>query len=539
METPTCKACQKSFVIDDEDFSFYKKFAVPPPTHCPLCRLRRRLAFRNERNLYHRTCDLCKKNIISIYSTDKPFIVYCQECWWSDGWDPLAFGQDFDFSKSFFEQFDELQKKVPRLALMNRNAENSEYCNYAGYNKNCYLAVGGSWYNEDCLYGRRFAYSRSSADCLSLTKGELCYETVWSANTYSCVYCIACFTSSNCAFSIDLRGCSNCILSSNLRNKNYYVKNKPVTKEQFEKIAAQLKSYDAFSKMVAEFHTLTRKAIHSAVHQMNCIDSTGDYLQDCKNVKDAYDVIGGEDSRYVFQAEGVKDVMDVTSCGYDKPELYYETVNTGNAGYDVKFCFSCWGNSNIAYCDTVMNSRNFFGCANMNRKQYCILNKQYSREEYEKLSAKIIEHMKKEGAWGEFFPISLSPFDYDETIAQDFFPLAKTHAPEKEYKKQTYQIPDHINDVQDAITNEILSCEATCQKNYRVIAQELTLYRKIGVPVPRKCPTCRHLSRTALRNPPQLFKSKCAKCGSEIQTSYAPDRPEIVYCEKCYLAVIY
>ena len=30
------------------------------------------------------------------------------------------------------------------------------------------------------------------------------------------------------------------------------------------------------------------------------------------------------------------------------------------------------------------------------------------------------------------------------------------------------------------------------------------------------------------------IKLKCAKCGKEIKTSYAPDRPETVYCKQCY-----
>jgi len=31
--------------------------------------------------------------------------------------------------------------------------------------------------------------------------------------------------------------------------------------------------------------------------------------------------------------------------------------------------------------------------------KYCILNKQYSKEEYEELVPKIIEHMQKTGEW--------------------------------------------------------------------------------------------------------------------------------------------
>ena len=107
-ETRNCQNCKKDFIIEPDDFGFYDKIKVPPPTFCPECRLQRRLVWRNERSLYHRKCELCSKNVISMYSPESPFSVYCHECWWGDGWDPLKYGRDYNFSKPFFEQYKEL-----------------------------------------------------------------------------------------------------------------------------------------------------------------------------------------------------------------------------------------------------------------------------------------------------------------------------------------------------------------------------------------------------------------------------------------------
>ncbi len=71
----------------------------------------------------------------------------------------------------------------------------------------------------------------------------------------------------------------------------------------------------------------------------------------------------------------------------------------------------------------VKRSSNCFLCVNLENKKYCILNKQYSKEEYEVLVPQIIEHMQKTGEWGEFFPVCLSPFGYNETVAQEHFKL--------------------------------------------------------------------------------------------------------------------
>lgn len=126
IETKTCRHCGVSFSITDKDIEFYDKvspsfggvkYQIPTPTLCPDCRLKRRLSFRNERTLYKRKCNATQKDIISVYSPDKSYKVYHQDYWWSDKWDAMDYGNDFDFNKSFFEQFEDLIKNVPSIAL--------------------------------------------------------------------------------------------------------------------------------------------------------------------------------------------------------------------------------------------------------------------------------------------------------------------------------------------------------------------------------------------------------------------------------------
>jgi len=102
-ETKICQNCKKEFIIEPEDFVFYKKIKVPAPTFCPECRLIRRMMFRNGRTLYKRKCDLCEEDIISMYSSEKPHKIYCNSCWYSDKWDPMEYGKNYNFNKSFFE----------------------------------------------------------------------------------------------------------------------------------------------------------------------------------------------------------------------------------------------------------------------------------------------------------------------------------------------------------------------------------------------------------------------------------------------------
>ena len=148
-------------------------------------------------------------------------------------------------------------------------------------------------------------------------------------------------------------------------------------------------------------------------------------------------------------------------------------------------------------------------------------------------------------SYGEFFPYDLSLYDYNESNAQDFFPLDREATEKygwrwKEKENTAYQItkragelPNNIQDVRDEIVKEIIECGG-CGRAYRIIPQELELLRRFNFPIPRKCFECRHLARLARMNRMRFFDRTCAKCGAKIRTSYAPDKPEIIYCETCF-----
>ena len=114
METRNCQNCKNDFTIELDDFSFYEKIKVPPPTFCPECRMARRLIWRNERSLTKRECGLCKKSLISMYS-DEDAPVYCTECWNGNEWDQYFNAKDYRFDQPFFVQLKELFKINPRF----------------------------------------------------------------------------------------------------------------------------------------------------------------------------------------------------------------------------------------------------------------------------------------------------------------------------------------------------------------------------------------------------------------------------------------
>ena len=100
------------------------------------------------------------------------------------------------------------------------------------------------------------------------------------------------------------------------------------------------------------------------------------------------------------------------------------------------------------------------------------------------------------------------------------------------------QLPDDITAIPDDVLNWAIECEAT-GRPFRLVKPELEFYRTMRIPVHRLHPDERHRRRMATRNPRMLWERRCVKCGKNIQTTYAPDREESVYCDECYLKEMY
>ena len=539
-----CKNCGSEFTVTDSDREFYVKLTVPEPTYCPDCRQQRRLAVRNERCIYPDECDMCKKKTVSLYSPDKPFTVYCYDCWLSD-WNRLQYGQDYDFGRPFFEQFAELFGKVPRINIYQLFSENCEYSNYTGYSRNCYLCYG-SMGAEDCMYGNPYE-SKDCVDCFLVRESELCYECVDSEKMYNAVACQDCTDCTDVTFCYDCRGCQNCIGCVALRNKKNCFFGEQLSEEDFaaKKAEYHLGKYSNYARLREEFEKFLQEAPRKFARNVNSGGCTGNYLIECKDCENCFDMKRSRDCKDCAQLSDGKDCMDCNYCEW--PELSYEHIgycsnNMLRFGNTSGKCHECW------YTEFCTSCNYCFGCVGLQHKEHCIFNKQFSKEEYEAMLPRIMEHMQQTDEWGEYFPISDSAFAYNETVAQDYFPIDEETARAKgwkwradnakEFQKQTVEVPDDITDADDKITSEILACEVT-GKNFRVIPQELKFYRKMKLPVPRCCPDKRYLERLAKRNPRTLWARKCSECDAGLETSYAPDRPEKVLCEKCYLAKTY
>ena len=555
VETKSCTQCSCQFDITDKDLEFYeiispvfnwKKYKIPSPNECSNCREQNRLAWRNERNLYHRKCDITWENIISIYSPDKPYPVYELDEWKSDRYDPFEYWRNYDFSKTFFEQLWELINETPKQSLFRSSScVDSPYINYCSWMNKCHL-IFDSMESEDCIYGTKVSYCKNCLDCDYTIKSELCYSCNDCSNCYGLKYSSYSNDCRESEFLNDCIWCMNCFMCKWLRNKSYHIFNKEYSKEEYQEEVGKIKA-----KSIQELEEIFEKFCLDIPSRScfinNSEDSSWNNLNNCSSAQHCFDAFDIQDCKYCSRIFWSKDCYDYESWWHNTSKIY-NCIWTGSHSSEVLFSVCTMSKTlRVMYSILSTGCSDCFGCVNMKDNQYCILNKQYTKEEYEELVPKIIEKMIDDWEWWAFFPSNLSLFWYNETDAQKYFPLSKEEVSKKWYNWSDYEapfpkvektiqakdLPADITHIPDDILNWAIICEVSW-KPFKLVPQELEFYRKHNISIPKRHPDQRHLDRTELRNPRSLFNWNCDKCWVDIKSVYSEDRKEMVYCQSCY-----
>jgi len=569
MENKKCRICANEFEITDDEIKFLsdvspeiagKKYEIPAPHLCPVCRSRNRLVFRNLRNLNKIQDEKTGKQIFTHFDETVKFPVYDTVYWWSDAWDGTQFGRDYDLSRSFFEQFKDLYGVAPAPARYILNVEDCDYTNGIDTSKHCFLAfnISGS---ENCFYVSDVQSSLNCLDCLGIQNCQLCYECIRCINCYDIKYSLRCHTCRESMFLSDCRSCSNCIGCVNLTNKQYHILNKEVSKEEFEAKVKELQNLDNIGKFKVEFQKFQLGFPKRFYYGLNTENCSGDDISNSKNCKNTFYAENAEDIKYGNFIFNAKNCMDYDVFG-DHSNWIYQCVATGDHCSNDIYCMGCWSSSNNnMYSNLIVGCKNCFGCSSLKHKEYCILNKQYTKEEYEELVPEIIEKMMSDREWGQFFPFSMSPFSFNETLAQEYYPLSKDEIERLGcgYKEPTDLVPANletidsstlpktIDEVDESICTKVIKCKES-GRLYQIQKGELGFYQSKKIPLPQLHHEVRHMNRVKQRNPYLLWNRDCAcqgecqqhqgQCENKFETSFAPDRQEKVFCERCYQNVI-
>jgi len=533
-QAKTCEKCKNNFTIEPDDFSLYQKMDLPPAILCPLCRTKYLLAFWVNGRFRITNSALSGKRIITVIPETAPFPVCERSEFVSDTWDPLTYGKEYDSSRPFIEQVVELQSKVPHPHQVGVKNINCDWADDVWESKDAYLTRSVANV-ESVIYGYRLINCKNCVDATFSFDLERCYDCLNCFKSYNLKYS---FNSRDCmdsSFLYDCRNCQNCFMCWNLRNQKYCIKNQPYSKEEYEKKLKEynLKSWAAIQDLKKEFwRQIGQNAVHRQNYNIQAVNSTGNFLENDRNCYQSYFLQESENCRYNFRGFGNKECIDIVgdfrcekcASGVQVTSEYGNFCNL----YTVSCRFS-------GYLDNCEEAEYCFGCVGLHKKKYCILNKQYTKEEYESLLEKIKSDMKKRGEWGKFFPLSAAYCGYNLSLAGMQFPMSENEAlkfgakweknnePRYENIISGDDLPDNIDQVKDDITRQRILCPET-KLSYNITQDELAFYREHGIPLPR-----RHFDwRTQERYKPFSLmaipqKGVCYYCKKEIEHYYSSE----------------
>jgi hypothetical protein len=541
-----CQNCKKDFTIEPDDFVFYEKFDLPSPVLCPYCRWKYLLAFWVFGRFRIAKSALSGKTIITVLPESVPFPIYERNEFVSDAWDPLTYGKDYDASRPFMDQLIELQAKVPHPHQCGVKNQNCDWTDDVWESKDAYLTRSALGL-ELVSYGYRVLNCKNSIDITYSFDLERSYDCLFCFKSYNLKYS---FNSRDCmdsSFLYDCRNCQNCFMSWNLRNQKYYILNQPYPKEEYEEKLKEynLKSRAAIEKLKKEFwQHVQNDAVHRLHYNVQTANSAGNFLTNDKSCQQCYFLEESENCRYIFRGHKSKETVDSVGA------LECEKCTLGaqdQLAYNNLCCLYTTNCRFSSYLDNCEEAQYCFGCVGLRKKKYCILNKQYTEEEYEALVEKIKADMKKRGEWGKFWPLSSAYSGYNLSLAHMQFPMTKDEALKfgakwEESAEPHYDniisgdnLPDSIDEVNDDITKQRILCPET-KLSYNITKDELAFYKEHSIPLPN-----RHFDwRTLERYKPFSYMSElqhgvCIFCNKKIEHYYAPELGfKKIACLECY-----
>lgn len=315
----------------------------------------------------------------------------------------------------FFDEFQALRERTPRIGIMNYEGVNSDFCNYCFRCKDSYLCAGSD-YLEDCLYDYWCYHCIECLDCCYSYDCDLCYMCVDCRTCYNSDFCQDCRDCQNCAYCANCYGCVDCFGCVGLMHKKYCIFNRQYSSEEFiNRLAAlcQLPQHEIF----AQFDAIKTVDPVIFMHQTGSENVTGDYIVNSKNCLDCFDVTEARDSMYINNAINVSNCCDISFAGEESLRDCYQ-IMSGIALTNCNFMVQCTHVNDSSYCEQCFYSHHLFGCVGLKNREFCILNEQYSEKKYHARVREIVDAMRTCGEYGKWFD---SPFLYRDSKAYEIF----------------------------------------------------------------------------------------------------------------------
>jgi len=545
-----CELTGEKWVMDEEEISWYKKFNVPPSKRSPLTRMRYLTSTFSSGQLWYNKHANTGKPVITYVHPATGIRVLPDEEWF--GRDFIDVALDYDSSRPLFDQLWGLRLKVPKGASGNYEKCENSISVFSYGDVNSYFV--GACKSKNSLCSIVALDTENSAEVYNSFGVTNSYRVVRCDRVFNCRYIQESKDCVNVFFAFDCRNCENCFGATNQRNKSYIWFNEQLTKEVWEERFKNIDLGDrlAVEREMEQFGSLLDRAIWPENFNDKCMDSIGEYLTDSTNNQYVYTSNGGaRNNAWCIWAIGNSEQNFVCADPADAQENYY-TAGCANS-FRCKYSYVTSRCQNCEYCLDIYDSENCFACIGLRHKQFCILNKQYSEEDYWKLVDEIKTKMLETGVYedslpakfsGAYFPESgattyyLAPRELGNQMEAHMFDPNSEDAIGEELMKARdvtpiSEIPSRAEDV-DQLEGKVFK-DPTLNRRFGFIKPELDFYKHMHVAPPMEHQIERVRRVILMANSGVMEKGICHHCSKEImfaKNAMYPTRK--IYCKDCY-----
>jgi len=398
--------------------------------------------------------------------------------------------------KSVFTQFEELFYKQDHHALlMFYENENADYSDSSFGAKNVYLSYEvGDWAKNVCysmmVYSNAEDVFGSSVVWNNASVVYNSYMVEWSSKVF---YSSQIYGSSDVWRSTNLHWCHDCIWCSNLENQSYCIKNKQYSKSDYMQAKQQLLTH-FFETGVS---VIPDESTNSTATR-NVTNSENIFLS--SQMSESRNILFGvwwNWSRWY---------CDWVSVWINSDDLY-ATLATWTESSNLYCCIEVWTSASCYYSYYLESCSFCFGCIGLKNQSFCIFNKQYTKEERHKEVEKLFAEMEREWTLWSFFPGSMNPYYFNDTIAylaDDTFTKEEVEA--AWYLRRDEEIKVDIPDWVEIIPSNQLSTFESIEEwslvidpsilkkviqdeewnYYRIVPMEYKFLKKRWLPLPRE-----------------------------------------------------
>ena len=548
----TCSISGEKRILTEKEINVYQKHDAPPLDYSPLVRMQMLTTqWPGGQWWYNKHAETGAPIITAVHPATGIRVLPDKE------WFEKDFGEinlDVDFEKPFLDQLLELRRKVPSSAGRNfKEVENSIALVSLGDVNSYFVVLSRS---KNSFFSVSALDTESSAEVYNSSSITNSYQIVHSDRVYNSQYVRESRDCINSAFLFDCRNVENCFGATNKRNKSYLWFNEQLTKEEWEKRRAEvdLGSRAEAKKWLDKFDDLVKTAVWPENFNEHNENSTGEYLTKATNCDSVYYADGG--ARDEFHTSW--------SLGNCERNAYASSMSNSQDNYfscDVVECnktrysYMLMRCQNVEYSTECYDCEDCFGCVGLRRKKFCILNKQYTEEDYWNKLDELKCAMLVRGEYGEFLPAKMSPAYFPEGGSVRYY-LADPDTFAKKVNAHDFKadadgaigsvlsgaenvpdsmtIPDSIDDIDEAWVSKPVQ-DATYSRRFSLLAPEVSLYKKLRVAPPTSHHVKRVLDLTLTANTGVFEEKICEGCKKKITVSKNaryPDRH--IFCKSCY-----